>query len=53
LEKEPRNETYQYNLAAVRIKSPDSQKNAQAREALEQLAKYALRFARISSRITK
>jgi Tfp pilus assembly protein PilF len=39
LEKEPRNETYQYNLAAVRIKSPDSQKNAQAREALEQLAK--------------
>ena len=41
LEKEPRNETYQYNLAAVRIKSPDSQKNAQAREALEQLAKSA------------
>jgi predicted Zn-dependent protease len=39
LEKEPRNETYQYNLAAVRIKSPDSQKNAQAWEALEQLAK--------------
>lgn len=41
LEKEPRNETYQYNLAAVRIKTPDSQKNAQAREALEQLAKSA------------
>jgi len=41
LEKEPRNETYQYNLAAVRIKSPDSQKDAQAREALEQLAKSA------------
>ena len=41
LEKEPRNETYQYNLAAVRIKSPDSQKNAQAREALERLAKSA------------
>src|SRR5437868_11732650 len=41
LEKEPRNETYQYNLAAVRIKSPDSQKNAQAREALEQLAQSA------------
>jgi Tfp pilus assembly protein PilF len=41
LEKEPRNETYQYNLAAVRIKSPDSQKNAQARGALEQLAKSA------------
>jgi len=41
LEKEPRNETYQYNLAVVRIKSPDSQKNAQAREALEQLAQSA------------
>jgi Tfp pilus assembly protein PilF len=41
LEKEPRNETYQYNLGAVRIKSPDSQKNAQARDALEQLAKSA------------
>jgi predicted Zn-dependent protease len=41
LEKEPRNETYQYNLAAVRIKSPESQKNAQAREALQQLAKSA------------
>ena len=41
LEKEPHNETYQYNLAAVRIKSPDSQKNTQAREALEQLAKSA------------
>ncbi|PYS58439.1 MAG: hypothetical protein DMF76_19230 [Acidobacteria bacterium] len=41
LEKEPGNETYQYNLAAVRIKSPDSQKNAQARKALEHLAKSA------------
>ena len=41
LEKEPRNETYQYNLAVVRIKSPDSQKNARAREALEQLAQSA------------
>jgi predicted Zn-dependent protease len=41
LEKEPRNETYQYNLAAVRIKSSDAQKNAQAGEALEQLAKSA------------
>ena len=28
LAKEPGNETYQYNLAAVRIKSPDPQKNA-------------------------
>jgi predicted Zn-dependent protease len=41
LEKEPRNETYQYNLAAVRIKSSDSQKNAKAREALQQLAQSA------------
>ena len=41
LEKEPRNETYQYNLAAVRIKSPDPQKNAQARETLEHLVKSA------------
>lgn len=41
LEKEPRNETYQYNLAAVRIKSPDSGKRAQARETLEHLVKSA------------
>jgi cytochrome c-type biogenesis protein CcmH/NrfG len=41
LEREPRNETYQYNLAAVRIKSSDPQKNAQARETLEQLVKSA------------
>src|SRR2546423_7353681 len=41
LEKEPGNETYQYNLAAVRIKSSDPQKQAQARETLERLAKSA------------
>jgi predicted Zn-dependent protease len=41
LEKEPGNETYQYNLAAVRIKSPDPQKKAQARATLEQLVKSA------------
>ncbi|PYK68950.1 MAG: hypothetical protein DME45_04775 [Verrucomicrobia bacterium] len=41
LEKEPHNETYQYNLAAVRIKLPDPQKQAQARETLEHLAKSA------------
>ncbi|PYK45748.1 MAG: hypothetical protein DME46_03300 [Verrucomicrobia bacterium] len=41
LEKEPANETYQYNLAAVRIKSPDPQKNARARETLEHLVKSA------------
>src|SRR5207237_7756571 len=41
LEKEPNNETYQYNLAAVRIKLPDPQKQAQARSTLERLAKSA------------
>ncbi len=41
LEKEPDNETYQYNLAAVRIKLPDLQKQAQARSTLERLAKSA------------
>jgi predicted Zn-dependent protease len=41
LAKEPRNETYQYNLAAVRIKSPDPQKNAQARATFEHLVKSA------------
>jgi Tfp pilus assembly protein PilF len=41
LEKEPGNETYQYNLAAVRIKSPDPQKNAGARATLEHLVKSA------------
>ena len=41
LEKEPDNETYQYNLAAVRIKLPDPQKQAQARSTLERLAKSA------------
>jgi hypothetical protein len=41
LEKEPHNETYQYNLAAVRIKLPDPQKQAQARSTLERLAKSA------------
>jgi predicted Zn-dependent protease len=41
LEKEPGNETYQYNLAAVRIKSPDPQKNVGARATLEHLVKSA------------
>jgi len=41
LAKEPGNETYQYNLAAVRIKSPDPQKNAEARTTLEHLVKSA------------
>jgi Tfp pilus assembly protein PilF len=41
LEKEPDNETYQYNLAAVRIKLPDPQKQVRARATLERLAKSA------------
>ncbi len=41
LEKEPQNETYQYNLAAVRIKLPDPQKQTQARATLARLAKSA------------
>src|SRR5437870_5326863 len=41
LAKEPGNETYQYNLAAVRIKSHDSQKNTCARATLEHLIKSA------------
>src|SRR5436305_3019591 len=41
LAKEPGNETYQYNLGAVRIKSPDPQKNAEARTTLEHLVKSA------------
>src|SRR5947209_6820879 len=41
LQKEPGNETYQYNLAAVRIKSPDPTKKAQARATLEHLVKSA------------
>jgi hypothetical protein len=41
LEKEPNNETYQYNLSALRIKLPDPRKQAQARATLERLAKSA------------
>jgi hypothetical protein len=41
LDKEPQNETYQYNLAVVRIKSLAPEKSAAAREALQRLAKNA------------
>jgi predicted Zn-dependent protease len=41
LQKEPHNETYQYNLAALRIKLPNAEKQAQARATLERLAKSA------------
>ncbi len=39
LEKEPQNETYQYNLAVVRIKSPEPERSDPARETLQRLAK--------------
>jgi Tfp pilus assembly protein PilF len=39
LEKEPNNETYQYNLAVVRIKSPEAEKSDPARETLRRLSK--------------
>ena len=39
LEKEPQNETYQYNLAVVRIKLPEPEKRDPARETLQRLAK--------------
>ena len=37
VQKEPKNDLYQFNLAAIRIRSSDPQKNAQARETLERL----------------
>jgi Tfp pilus assembly protein PilF len=39
LEKEPQNETYQYNLAVVRIKFPEPERSEPARETLRRLAK--------------
>ena len=39
--KEPRNNLYQFNLAALQIHSSDAQKNAEARESLERLSKLA------------
>jgi predicted Zn-dependent protease len=40
--KEPKNDLYQFNLAALQIHSNDAQKNANARENLERLSKLAL-----------
>lgn len=37
VQKEPKNDLYQFNLAAIRIRSPEPEKNAQARETLERL----------------
>lgn len=37
VQKDPKNDLYQFNLAAIRIRSPDPQKSAQARETLERL----------------
>jgi Tfp pilus assembly protein PilF len=39
VEKEPPNDLYRFNLAALQIHSSDPQKNAKARENLEQLSK--------------
>jgi predicted Zn-dependent protease len=41
LKKEPDNELYQFNLAALQIRSPDQEKSAKARAMLEQLSKLA------------
>ena len=37
VQKDPKNDVYQFNLAAIRIHSPDSEKSAQARTTLERL----------------
>jgi predicted Zn-dependent protease len=41
VKKEPGNDLYQFNLAALQIHSGDAQKNAEARENLERLSKLA------------
>jgi len=41
VKKEPKNDLYQFNLAALQIHSSDAQKNANARENLERLSKLA------------
>jgi thioredoxin-like negative regulator of GroEL len=41
VQKEPENDLYQFNLAALQIHSNDPQKNAKARENLERLSKVA------------
>ena len=38
VQKEPKNDLYQFNLAAIRIRLPDPEKNAQARQTLERLS---------------
>jgi Tetratricopeptide repeat len=40
--KEPSNDLYQFNLAALQIHSSDAEKNAKARETLQRLSKVAL-----------
>src|ERR1700719_744911 len=37
VQKDPKNDLYQFNLAAIRIRSPDGEKSAQARDILERL----------------
>lgn len=41
VEQEPANDLYQFNLAVLRIRSPDPEKNDSARETLQRLSKVA------------
>ena len=41
VKKEPNNDLYQFNLAALRIRSSDSEKSAKARDTLQRLSKVA------------
>src|SRR5436190_3150156 len=41
VKKEPANDLYQFNLAALQIHSSDSEKNARARDTLQRLTKFA------------
>lgn len=38
VQKDPKNDLYQFNLAAIQIRSPDAEKGAEARSALDRLA---------------
>ena len=44
VEKEPGNELYLFNLAALQIRSPDSRKSAHAREVLQDLVQQSVAF---------
>jgi predicted Zn-dependent protease len=44
VKKEPNNDLYQFNLAALQIRSPDSEKSAHARSVLQRLAQGNVEF---------